>query len=137
MPVETFNLAAPPGFCGLDPYKAVTAYHRHLPHWRQEGATYFVTFRLGDSVPQEKLNYLKRLRYHWERTHPEPRSSEDWEMLARDLFSHEDAWLDEGYGSCHFSDAKLAAHLEEAFMHFQNDAILYRVGSSCRTIAIR
>ena len=26
-------------------------YERNLPHWRQEGGTYFVTFRLADSLP--------------------------------------------------------------------------------------
>ncbi len=27
-------------------------YRRNLPHWRQDGATYFVTFRLADSIPR-------------------------------------------------------------------------------------
>jgi hypothetical protein len=62
MSVETFNLTAPPHFRGLHPDLPVTAYHRHLPHWRQQGATYFVTFRLGDALPQSKLRLLKRMR---------------------------------------------------------------------------
>lgn len=121
MAVETFNLAPPPNFCGLDPHKPVTTYHRHLPHWRQEGATYFVTFRLGDSLPQEKLNYLRRLREHWERTHPAPRSQAEWEAFARDQFRCEEAWLDEGYGACYFRNPHFAAQLEEALLHFQNE----------------
>jgi putative transposase len=28
-------------------------YWRNLPHWRQNGATYFVTFRLADSIPMD------------------------------------------------------------------------------------
>jgi REP element-mobilizing transposase RayT len=122
--IETFNLAPPPDFRGLDPYKPITMYQRHLPHWRQQGATYFVTFRLGDALPQEKLRYLKRLREHWERLHPAPRSKENWEALTRDLFRHEDAWLDEGYGACHFRDPQMAAHLEKALMHFHKDRYL-------------
>jgi putative transposase len=118
--IETFHLAPPPDFHGLDPYKPIAAYHRHLPHWRQDGATHFVTFRLGDALPQEKLNDLKRFRDHWEQTHPTARSKEDWETLARELFRREDAWLDEGYGECHFRDPQFAAELEEALMHFQN-----------------
>src|SRR5581483_336002 len=31
----------------------------HLPHWEQAGATYFVTFRLADSVPSEVLRDWK------------------------------------------------------------------------------
>jgi hypothetical protein len=50
-----WNLAPPPGFQGLHPDKLLCTYQRHLPHWRQEGATYFVTFRLGDSLPQSKF----------------------------------------------------------------------------------
>jgi len=37
-------------------------YHRNLPHWRQDGATYFVTYRLADSLPQCKLDELKELK---------------------------------------------------------------------------
>ena len=60
--MDDFNLSAPPNFRGLHPDLPVTMYHRHLPHWRQEGAIYFVTFRLADALPQDKLDYLKRLR---------------------------------------------------------------------------
>ncbi len=38
-------------FQPFDPYGTVRIYRRHLPHWRQDGATYFVTFRLADSLP--------------------------------------------------------------------------------------
>src|SRR4029077_16871695 len=39
-------------FRGFDPYGEVRTARRRLPHWRQPGGSYFVTFRLGDSVPQ-------------------------------------------------------------------------------------
>lgn len=124
MAVETFSLAPPQSFRGLDPHKPVSVYHRHLPHWRQEGATYFVTFRLGDSLPRDKLNYLNRLRQEWERTHPPPRSKADLESFAREVFSHVESSLDEGHGSCCFRDAHLAAVLEEALLHFQDERYL-------------
>ena len=38
-----WNLPAPPGFVGFDPNKPMRFYERNLPHWRQEGATYFTT----------------------------------------------------------------------------------------------
>ena len=53
-----WNLPAPPGFHGLHPHKPLTMYHRNLPHWRQDGATYFVTYRLADSLPQCKVDEL-------------------------------------------------------------------------------
>jgi hypothetical protein len=46
---------AKPVFLGFDPHAPVNIYRRHLPHWRQDGATYFVTFRLGDSIPEQVL----------------------------------------------------------------------------------
>ena len=54
--------SAPPGFRGLDPNKRVRIYTRHLPHWRQDGATYFVTFRLADSLPEAMLIEIRNLR---------------------------------------------------------------------------
>ncbi len=113
------NLSAPPNFRGLDPDKPIRVYYRYLPHWRQDGATYFVTFRLGDALPQEKLEYLQRLRAEWERTHPPPRNEQTWEEYAREVARRTEAWLDEGYGDCFFRDPRHAEQLEEALLHFQ------------------
>src|SRR5947209_9089057 len=102
MAVSTWNLQPPPGFHGLHADKPVTMYHRHLPHWRQEGATYFVTFRLADALPQSKLEQLRFFREQWEREHPPPRSEKDWEEFARQITRRTEAWMDEGYGECVF-----------------------------------
>ena len=96
------NLPPPPGFRGLNPEQPVHIYHRHLPHWRQAGATYF---RLADALPQEKLQFLKRLQAEWERTHPEPRSEQNWEVHTREIVRRAEAWLDEGHGACYFGEA--------------------------------
>jgi hypothetical protein len=80
-----FNLQAPPGFHGLDPHISVRMYSRHLPHWRQQGATYFVTFRLEDALPQEKVQELRSLKKAWETSHPPRRSEKDWEDFARKI----------------------------------------------------
>src|SRR5437016_2901530 len=44
-----------PVFHGLDEHGDIKITRRHLPHWEQEGATYFVTFRLADSIPTTLL----------------------------------------------------------------------------------
>lgn len=111
---------APPGFRGLHPDLPVTVYYRHLPHWRQEGASYFVTVRLADALPQEKLKYLKQLRLQWERLHPPPRSDEDWKEFAREVTRRVEAWTDEGYGACWFGDPRWAGDLRERLFHFQD-----------------
>ena len=130
MTIETFNLNAPPGFRGLHPDLPIRVYHRHLPHWRQDGATYFVTFRLADSIPQEQLRALKHWREIWERSHPEPRSEKDWEELAREITRKSEAWMDEGYGECVFRNRELAAEISKSLLHFQNERCL----TSCLTV---
>lgn len=115
-----FNLAPPPNFRGLDPFLPVSVYYRHLPHWRQTGATYFVTFRQADALPQTKLRFLQRLRMEWERSNPAPRSEQAWEAYTRDIVRRSEAWLDEGHGSCLLRNYDSAVHLEKSLLHFQD-----------------
>ncbi len=95
-------------------------YRRHLPHWRQDGATYFVTFRLADSIPQQQLRTLHRWREIWERTHPEPRQPADWENFAREITHKTEAWLDQGYGECVFQHRSLGEAMSQSLLHFQD-----------------
>ena len=37
------------------PRQKISVSANRLPHWQQEGGIYFVTFRLGDAIPQERL----------------------------------------------------------------------------------
>lgn len=111
----------PPGFCGLHPDKRIRIYTRHLPHWRQDGATYFATFRLADSLPEAKLVELRNLRAFWEHQHPEPRSEKDWEEYAREYTRRAEAWLDEGHGACYFRERRWADDLRERLHHFDGE----------------
>ena len=43
----------------FNPYADIRFTANRLPHWQQEGAVYFVTFRLADAVPHN-------LRTQWE-----------------------------------------------------------------------
>jgi putative transposase len=119
--VDSFNLPAPCHFSGLQPDIPVTMYQRHMPHWRQLGATYFVTFRLADALPQSKLDELRQWREVWERQHPAPRSEEDWLAFAREHTIRTEVWLDEGYGECLLRSPALAQLVADAFLHFQDE----------------
>ena len=118
--VESFNLDPPPGFRGLDPDLPIRRYYRHLPHYRQEGATYFVTFRLGDSIPAEQLEYLKSLKKEFEATRSRPDVPKEWDAFAKQIFALVDKWLDAGHGSCWFKQDRFARELIRAILHFQN-----------------
>jgi hypothetical protein len=46
------SVLRPAWFVPFDELRAVRIYQRNLPHWRQDGCTYFVAFRLRDSIPE-------------------------------------------------------------------------------------
>lgn len=121
MIISTFNKPAPPDFRGLDVDLPIRVYYRHLPHWRQDRATYAVTFRQADSLPQNLLQALKRWRTIWEKNHPVPRTEADWKKFAQEITNRTERWLDEGYGSCVFSDSTFSKTMSEALLHFQDE----------------
>jgi hypothetical protein len=77
--------AASTFFNVFDPSEPVANLCGNLPHWRQEGTTYFVTFRTADSFPREKLRQWLDEREEWLRKNPEPHSEaqrrEYWERF--------------------------------------------------------
>jgi REP element-mobilizing transposase RayT len=121
-----WNLPAPPGFQGLHPDKPLEVYYRHLPHWRQEGATYFVTFRLHDSLPQKKLQELKLWRQEWARQHPPPHTNEELEQHTHELMRRVETWLDQGMGCCCLKDPAAQKEMISAVRHF--DLQRYELG---------
>ena len=56
-------------FRPFDPNGELKVYVRHLPHWRQPGATYFVTLRQNDSVPEKVAQEWLDTRGRWYRAH--------------------------------------------------------------------
>ena len=122
-----WNLPAPPGFQGLVDELPLGIYVRHLPHWRQAGATYFVTFRLADSLPQVKLDELKQLRQEWDQRHPKPWTTPALEELAKETMRRVERWLDQGMGSSLMKNPTNAAHLVDSLSHF--DDTRYELGA--------
>ncbi|MBC8041180.1 MAG: transposase [Opitutaceae bacterium] len=58
-----------------------------------------MTFRLADSIPQEKLRPLQAAREQWLSAHPEPwdeATHADYQLRFSDQI---ESWLDAGYGS--------------------------------------
>jgi REP element-mobilizing transposase RayT len=111
-----WNLPAPPEFRGLDEHKDVKIYVRHLPHWRQDGATYFVTFRLHDSLPESKLRELRAMRREWERANRPPHSQEALQDLSYRVMRRVEHWLDQGMGECLLREPRWA-EMATAAMH--------------------
>jgi D-tyrosyl-tRNA(Tyr) deacylase len=96
----------------------------NLPHWQQDGRTYFVTFRLADSLPQEKLRLWMLERDQWLKQHPEPRTTSEREEFEERFTEALQKWLDAGYGECWLKDSKIAALVAKALRHFDHDRYL-------------
>jgi len=78
----------------------VHRYRNWLPHWRQPGKWYFVTFRLADSLAQPKLQQWRAERELWLELHPEPWSEKVEQEYHRRFTARFEAWLDAGEGEC-------------------------------------
>lgn len=115
---DNFQRDPPPGFVGLRPDVPIKFYTRHLPHWRQEGATYFVTFRLNDALPPDRLRELVELKRRWELANPGPKTEAKWEKYGREVTARIEEWLDDGYGSSYFREPQHAELLANAMRHY-------------------
>jgi putative transposase len=123
-----WNLDPPPGFQGLREDLPLTVYQRHMPHWRQDGATYFVTFRLADSLPENRLRELDGLKADWELRNPPPRSKQALEGLARLVFERIEFWLDQGSGCCVLRESRFSECISNSLLHFHDER--YELGCS-------
>ncbi len=122
LPVRSSGLPARSfAFRGLDPQGEFHQRRRNLPYFEQPGATYFITFRLGDSVPQSLLREWREEQENWLKHHPHPW---DWktEKEHHQLFvERREAWLDRGHGDCLLRDPRTAGIVADALRHFHGE----------------
>ncbi len=90
----------------------------YLPHRDQIGLLQFVTFRLADSLPQERLRHLE------EEITRLPTDTRDFERRKRI-----EQWLDSGLGCCALQHPQVAKIVEQALLHF--DGARYRLLAWC------
>jgi len=110
----------------FDPAEPVAHLKGTLPHWRQDGATYFVTFRLADSLPQKKLKQWTKEKEQWLSDHPEPHDEatrREYYQLFPDRLQN---WLDAGHGSCQLADHEAKKLIETALKEFDGERYLLR-----------
>ena len=105
----------------FDPNEAVSFLSGDLPHWRQDGATYFVTFRLADSLPQERLAQWRNEKDQWLGQHPEPHNEATRKEYYDRFPQRLQQWLDAGSGSCVLELPEVKTAVENALKHFDGD----------------
>jgi len=84
----------------FDPRALIQSSERNLPHWYQDGAAYFVTFRLADSIPQQRLKQWHTEREQWKQSNPDPLSDDQRREYAERFPDRFQKWLDAGRGAC-------------------------------------
>jgi len=108
----------------LSEFAEIHQTRNHLPHWRQDRATYFLTFRLADSIPAMKLNQWREERVQWCLNHPKPWEPDVEEEYHRRFSTAIDRHLDQGHGSCVLRDPMTAEIVAGAFRHFDQHRYL-------------
>ncbi|MEO6971551.1 MAG: hypothetical protein ABI217_11735, partial [Chthoniobacterales bacterium] len=71
-----------------------------LLHWQQNGAVYFLTFRLADAVPKNLRDKWESDRSIWLRLHPEPWTAQIEREYRQRFTGAIERWLDAGHRSC-------------------------------------
>ncbi|MCC7508769.1 MAG: transposase [Planctomycetes bacterium] len=96
----------------------------YLPHWDQAGATYFVTFRLADSIPDEVRKRIELERWDIVRTAEQAGrtlSANEQERLEALYSERVDELLNAGHGACHLKDDRCAEVVADALKHFNGE----------------
>jgi len=117
-PIGNYLPPAPAFYTGQG---QVIVTHANLPHWNKQKIAYFITFRLADSLPAEKLAQLEAEREAWLLAHPQP-----WDEATQveyfDKFANTiNKWLDNGHGSCVLRESANREIVENALWHFADE----------------
>ena len=108
----------------FNPWEEIDKSRNHLPHWQQPGATYFITFRLADSVPATLRAEINEQKAAWLQHKPANRA--DWDDATLTEYHKRfsgaiEQWLDAGHGSCFLRKAEARAVVSRALLHFDSD----------------
>src|SRR5439155_2893553 len=104
----------------------------YLPHVKREGARYFVTFRLADSLPKavllkyqaeraERLQQFHAQRDAAVKLGTKALKPETLDQIERDYFRKLEAYLDKGEGECWLKRPELADLVADAVRFFDGE----------------
>lgn len=110
----------------LNYHEPLTIRSHHLPHFEQDSKLQFVTFRLADALPTERLMELRNIKESFIARYPKP-----WDNETLVRYNHLgngqiDKWLDAGHGACLLKDKRLRTEVVSAieFMDGNKSEIL-------------
>ncbi len=129
------SAGVPPAVAGASrpPIGAVKIRDRgRLPHWEKDNATYFITFRLADSLPKSVLDRIDSERQSTMATAAQlrrPLSSGERRKIQHLSTPVIERFLDSGAGACHLRNSTIAQEVANTLRHF--DEIRYRLFAWC------
>ena len=103
-----------------------------LPHWEKDNATYFITFRLADSLPKSVLERIESERLVIVKTAIGLRrdlSADERTRIARLSTPVIERFLDSGAGACDLQNSAIAEKVANALRYF--DEKRYRLFAWC------
>ena len=122
--IDAFKIETPTNFCGFDKRYATYHYIRNLPHWRQTGSTYFVTFRTKDSIPKQQWINITNAAKDWQaklaNSPRNPKILREYTLFKRRFQRRIETILEECHGACLLKDPAFRRHVIEALMFYQN-----------------
>ncbi|MDZ4851682.1 MAG: N-6 DNA methylase [Pirellulaceae bacterium] len=93
----------------------------NLPHIKQEGVTYFVTFRTADSLPADKWKAWKAEREEWLEKNPKPHTDKQKKEYYAKFPAQIEKWLDQKYGALVLAESEPNKIVDDALKHFDGD----------------
>ena len=113
-----------------NPLRSGTHTRGYLPHVKREGATYFVTFRLADSLPKEVLLQFeseraeRRTRFYAQQAAQQKlgdsvKIEENLDEIERNFRRKVERFLDTGRGECWLRRPDLAGLVASALRFFE------------------
>ncbi len=103
-----------------------------LPHWEKDSATYFITFRLADSLPKSVLDRIESERQAIVKTAAQARralSPDENKRIQRLSTPVIERFLDSGAGACHLQNSTIAEEMADTLRCF--DEKRYRLFAWC------
>ena len=120
--IEDVEIDVPDSFRGYDPRGEVQMYSRNLPHWRQQGASYFVTFRAEDSIPEAVWEGMCGEAQQWKTWLADggdsERMREDYRQFQRDFVRRLERMLDDCQGLCLLGKRRNRIVVADSLKHF-------------------
>jgi type I restriction enzyme R subunit len=103
----------------FDPLAGILQSGEKLPHWQQGAALQFVTFRLADALPRQKLEIWREERSKWQAHHPGRLTGIQKQEFDERFSERIEEWLDSGAGSCALRAPAARKILADILMRYQ------------------